>query len=141
MKRYSIDKQAIIEKVTNDTLGKFISLSWKKLIDPYTPYDTGTLSNNVEINPHKIHYKSVYARYIYNGEVYVDPVTKASGFYIDGVGWRSRRGVKKIPGGRSFNFTKDHNPKATDHWDEVAAKSGQLEKLYKTINKKLRNEG
>lgn len=40
---------------------------WKKLIDPYTPYDTGALMKTYYIRPNEIHYTVPYATRIYYG--------------------------------------------------------------------------
>ena len=67
----NLDEEKITDKVTNDELGLFISNEWKRLIDPYTPRDTGTLmglTNQVELRPFKIWYKSKYAVYVYYGD-------------------------------------------------------------------------
>lgn len=75
-----------------------------------------------------------YAHYMYEGEVYVDPVYRIGGFYSPDYGFWSRPGVTKIPGGRKFNYT---NPKATDHWDETAIKNHSnqwLEIVKKELN-------
>lgn len=129
----------ILSKVRSDQFGKFVSVEWKKLIDQYTPRDTGNLENNVVIRPFEIEYKSPYAHYMYTGEIYVDPQYKVGGFFNPTHGWFSRPNVKKIPSGRTFNYSKSKNPSATDHWDEVAAQSGQLNKLYQTLNNALQN--
>lgn len=39
--------------------------------------------------------------------------------------------------GETFNFRKDSNPYATHHWDNVAANSGQKDKLTRAANKYL----
>lgn len=114
--KITINEPKITEKVTNDKLGLFVSQSWKGLIDPYTPRDTGQLmgieGRTVDILPFKLHYKAkndksggYYADYVYNS-----------------IGWD----FKKI------------NPSATDHWDIKAAEAGQLNKLYQSINNYLR---
>ena len=136
--KVNLDKYRILSKVTNDRFGLFVSNEWKRLINPYTPRDTGNLVRNVQLRPFEIHYKSPYSHYMYMGEIYVDPVYHAGGFYTSTHGWRSRKDVKKIPSGRTFNYSKSKNPYATDHWDIVAAKSGQRAKLYRAINKALR---
>ena len=135
-----LDENKIKGKVTNDNFGLLVSKTWKDLIDPYTPWDTGMLMQNVEQKPFLLHYKEPYAHYIYMGEVYVDPKYKVGGFYNPDYGWWSRPGVEKVPSGRKFaKFNKNHNPKATDHWDEVAAENGQLDKLYRTLNNALQS--
>ena len=135
-----LDESKIIGKVTNNNFGLLVSKTWKDLIDPYTPWDTGMLMHNVEKKPFLLHYKEPYARYFYMGEVYVDPIYKVCGFHNPDYVWWSRPGVQKVPSGRKFaKFNKNHNPKATDHWDEVAAENGQLDKLYRTLNNALQN--
>lgn len=134
-----LDERRVYGKVHSNRFGKYVALEWKRLIDPYTPRDTGMLQTNIRIEPFRIEYKSPYAHYMYEGEIYVDPELKVGGFYSSTYGWFSRPNVKKIPSGRSFNYSKSKNPSATDHWDEVAAKSGQLNKLYQTLNNALQN--
>lgn len=130
----------IEEKVTNDRFGLFMAQEWKRLIDPYTPHDTGTLQSNVSLRPFEIEYNSRYAHYMYTGEIYVDPIYNVGGFYSEGYGWWSRLGVEKIPSGRSFaHFNTNTNPNATDHWDVVAANSGQLDKFTRTLNAALKS--
>lgn len=60
---------------------------------------------------------SDYGHYQYEGIKYIDPVYRVGGFYIEGVGWRSRKDVKKIPGGQ---YLKYQDPQARRHWGEVA---------------------
>lgn len=57
----------INQKVTNKRFGKFAALEWKRLIDPYTPRDTGTLESNVDILPFRLHYRQEYAARQYYG--------------------------------------------------------------------------
>lgn len=102
-----LNNDKILKKVNSDTFGKFVSNEWKRLINQYTPHKYGFLQSNVDILPFALHYKQNYANYQYNG-------------------------VSK--NGNPLNYTKDPNPAATDHWDEKAAQSGQLEKLYRIIN-------
>ena len=103
--RIYLDKQKIEGKVTNDKTGLFISHEWHKLINPYTPRDTGELMENVDELPFKLHYKQNYARKMYDGG--------------------------------NFHYRRI-NPYSTDHWDIKAAEAGQLDKLYREINKYLR---
>lgn len=66
--RIDLNEPKIYAKVTNDRFGKFVANEWKRLIDPYTPRDTGQLENNVAILPFKLHYKQRYANRQYHGE-------------------------------------------------------------------------
>ena len=65
--RIDLNEPRIREKVTNDRFGSFVSLEWKRLIDPYTPRDTGVTQDTATIEPWKIHYKTKYATRIYYG--------------------------------------------------------------------------
>lgn len=113
--KLEIDEQKILNKVKNDKFGLLISNEWKRLIDPYTPRDTGVLmgitGQTVDIKPFKIHYKSKYSEAVYF----------------------NKRGAKFITQGSG------RNPYATDHWDEAAVKAGQLDKLYRIVNSALKN--
>ena len=97
-------------KVSGDPFGRFVSMEWKRLIDPYTPRDTGVLmgitGQTVDIQPFKLHYKSKYAERVYNG------------YYM--------------------NFQKK-NPYSTYEWDKAAEKAGQKDKLYRTLNNALQS--
>lgn len=66
--RIDINQPQIMEKVASDKFGTYVSVSWKRLIDPYTPRDTGQLMQNVEVQPFKLHYKQKYASIVYYGE-------------------------------------------------------------------------
>lgn len=137
--KVNLDREKIVKKVESDKFGLLVSNEWKRLIDKYTPRDTGNLMQNVTKKPFALHYKVPYAHYMYMGEVYVDPQLQVGGFFSPTYGWFSRPNVKKIPSGRTFNYSKSKNPFATDHWDVVAAQSGQREKLYRTLNAALRS--
>ena len=128
----------IIDKVSNDKFGNFLAHEWKRLVNPYTPHRTGNLERNVTYRPFEIEYLSPYSHYQYNGALYVDPLFNVGGFTKDGgITWYSRPGVKKVNSGRPLNYLKDHNPQATDHWDQAAEKAGQKEKLIRAANKYL----
>ena len=125
----------ILDKVENDKFGLFLAHKWKRLINPYTPHRTGNLERNVQYRPFEIEYLSPYSHYQYNGALYVDPLYKVGGFTKDGgITWFSRPGIKKVNTGRPLNYLKDHNPQATDHWDQAAEKAGQKEKLIRAAN-------
>lgn len=132
-----LDDRKVLNKVTNDRFGLLISHEWKRLIDPYTPRDIGTLSQNVVEMPFALHYKEPYAHYQYEGIVYVDPKYNVGGFYDPMYGWWSRPGVTKIPTSRPLQYSTAKNPFATDHWDVKAANAGQADKLCRTINAAL----
>lgn len=113
--KIDLNEGKIFGKVTNDRWGLFVANEWKRLIDPYTPRDTGVLmgitGQTVDILPFKIHYKSNYAEDVYY----------------------NRRGVKFITQGSG------RNPFATQEWDKAAAKAGQQDKLYRILNNALQS--
>ena len=135
--KVDLNERGILNKVTNDRFGLFVSSEWVRLIDPYTPRDTGHMQDFAWLEPWTITYGMPYSAYVYYGEKYVDPVYGVSGF-LGKEGWFSRPGVKKVPSGENLKYQKN-NPYATDHWDEKAAKGGQLSKLYRTLNNGLQN--
>ena len=59
---------------------------------------------------------------------------KKGGFTSDGgITFWSRPGGKKEPSGGHFNYSKDINPQATDHWGQGAAEqAGQKGIAYRS---------
>ena len=66
--RIDLNEPKILAKVTSDRFGLLVSNEWKRLIDPYTPRDTGTMQDTATLNPWQIHYKQKYASRVYYGE-------------------------------------------------------------------------
>lgn len=66
--RIDLNEPEILAKVTNDRFGLLVSSEFKRLIDPYTPRDTGTMQDTAKIYPWKIHYIQPYSRYVYYGK-------------------------------------------------------------------------
>ena len=104
----NLDDEKVIKKVENDKFGRLVSHEWHRLINPYTPRDTGALmgavGQTVDELPFALHYKETYAERVYYGE--------------------------------DMNFQKK-NPYATYQWDVAAANAGQMDKLYRTLNAAL----
>ena len=63
--RIVLNEPRIREKVTSDRFGRLVSLEWKRLIDPYTPRDTGTMQGSARVQAWKIHYTANYSEYVY----------------------------------------------------------------------------
>ena len=63
--RIDLNEPRIREKVTSDRFGRLVSLEWKRLIDPYTPRDTGTMQGSARVQAWKIHYTANYSEYVY----------------------------------------------------------------------------
>lgn len=108
--RIDLNEPRIREKVKSDRFGLLVSNEWKRLIDPYTPRDTGALmgvtGQTVDIKPWELHYKEKYAEPVYYGE--------------------------------DMTFQKK-NPYSTYEWDKAAERAGQKDKLYRTLNNALQS--
>ena len=52
---------------------RFFTNECARKMDKYTPRDTGNLSRIKTVGKDYVEYRSPYAHYIYNGELYVDP--------------------------------------------------------------------
>ncbi len=111
--RIDLNEPKILAKVQNDRFGTFAAKSWKTLIDPYTPRDTGLMQDTAEIQPFKIIYRGAKTS---NGKYYAGYV-----YY-----------------NRGANFKKN-NPYSTHEWDIAAANAGQLDKLTRTLNNALQS--
>lgn len=77
---------------------------------PYVPMRNGVLRGRTRVQGKQIIYPGPYARYLYYGKLYVDPVT-GSPF--------ARKGVTKIPAvpERELQF---HHPGTRSHWFEYS---------------------
>ena len=63
----NFDAKALLNKIrVNQEMGKYAAESWRKHIEPYVPYNTGRLCNDVTIRPYKIIYNAPYADKVYN---------------------------------------------------------------------------
>ena len=65
--RIDLNEPKILSKVQNDRFGLLVSNEWKRLIDPYTPRDTGVMQETARIYPNKIHYIQPYSARVYYG--------------------------------------------------------------------------
>lgn len=92
----------------------------------FVPFRNGRLSNGVQIHGGTIVYPGPYAHYLYEGVVYVDPVTHAAGFLTKD-GWKSRKGVRKVKTHRPLDIGTAEHKDAQSHWFE-ASKAQNLEK-------------
>lgn len=104
---------------------QMFTVTCAKEMDAYVPMQQGVLKNTRVIGPDSVTYNVPYARMMYYGKVMVDPVTGAAGF-LTAEGWRSRKGVRKVPSDREFNY---HGaPKRGKLWDKRmwAAKKAKI---------------
>lgn len=65
--KIDLNEPKIIDKVKNDRFGLFVSSEWKRLLDPYTPRDTGTMEETAKLSPWQIHYIQKYSTAVYYG--------------------------------------------------------------------------
>ena len=95
----------------------------KRVMDyckPYVPMQTGVLANSpytmTVLGSGEVIYPGPYAHYQYYGEIYGPniPIEGAEGNVI----WRSKKGSKKEPTGRSLTYNTDYNPLAGSYWFE-----------------------
>lgn len=63
-----VDISRVSKKIDSPDVWLFAAQDWHRLIQPYTPYRTGQLEQNVTIKPKEIIYNSLYSVYVYNGE-------------------------------------------------------------------------
>lgn len=65
--RIDLNEPKILAKVTSDKFGLLVSNEWKRLIQPYEPRDTNTMSSTAKLYPFKIHYIQPYSARVYYG--------------------------------------------------------------------------
>lgn len=73
-----IKKKLGIDK--NGDVSKYMVETCYRHMDKYVPMDESNLRKNVYLDSNSITYMSPYARYQYNGILYVDPVYGKRGF-------------------------------------------------------------
>lgn len=105
---------------------------------PFVPFLNGSLDQRTRVDGNAIIYPGPYARFLYRGKVWVDPVTHAAGFLTDD-GWKSRYGVKKIETDRNLVFNHSHHRLAQSHWFE-ASKAQNIEKWLQVAQKEIVHE-
>lgn len=111
-----------LEKAMTPEAKIFGLTEWYRLMLPYIPMVNGILMANVSIQSDGIHFKSPQAHYLYEGILYVDPVTKKGAYFDPKTGrfW-SRKNVAKIPSASKLNYNHEQHPLACAHWGRVAA--------------------
>lgn len=100
---YKIDMSSADEIIQKHGLApggmiqKMLTNEILKISDPYTPFLTGVMKNSatIAIDGTAIFYNTPYARYLWNGKLMVDPITKKGAFFKEGYGYWSRPGVQK----------------------------------------------
>lgn len=119
-----------VKQVRDPTFWKYAASEWHRLITPYTPMETGTLSESVEIKGEKgngsIEYTAPYAHYQYEGKV------MGPSFYNPDFGFWSPPGKPKHYTGASLKYSKEKHPLASAKWDK-AAEPTQKPKLIRAM--------
>lgn len=64
----NIDVDKIVSVTDNDFFWYHMAREWYRLLQKYTPRDTGNLMENVSIVPKEITYNAPYAAVVYNHE-------------------------------------------------------------------------
>ena len=96
---------------------------------PFVPMRSGSLRARTRIDGNLIIYEGPYARYLYYGKLYVDPLT-GSPF--------ARKNVTKIPAvpERDLKFWR---PGTCSHWFE-ASKAQNLQKWLREADEAVKHE-
>ena len=132
LKKINLEKTGMGYKLNIDYTGVGILLDraqaaldarvWRD-VQYYMPHDTGNLRSatnalNATVTGKVYLYPpdSDYGHFQYEGVKYIDPKYHFAGFMTKD-GWRSRKGVKKIPSGQPLKYT---DPSAHAHWGEYA---------------------
>lgn len=97
--------------------------------EPYVPMRSGSLRNRTRVVGNMVIYPGPYARYLYYGKLYVDPVTGSS---------FARKGVTKVPAVPDTKL-KYHHPGTRSHWFE-ASKAQNKEKWLRIATKAVNDE-
>lgn len=110
------------------------------LSDPYVPFDEGNLKSSGHIeNGTDVVWggpAAPYAHYMWGGIVYEDPDLHCAGFQVKDGGWRSRKGVKKVPTTRHLEY--QNGPLRGDHWADRMLQNGGRTKIEDGVRRKVK---
>lgn len=90
----------IVNRILDDDVGRFLSETWAKIFEKYTPRDSGTLGQSYITEPWKVTYTQRYSHYQWQG------VSKK---------------------GKQLNYNKEKNMLAQSHWEEAAERDKSSE--------------
>ncbi len=117
---------------TGGDVQRFHTANVRRRIQKYMPFRTGAMIKLMiaqsPVEEPFIHVNAPQARMLYYGKIMVDPKTGAAGFLTPN-GWRSRKGVPKVPSNRDIDYSTTKNPQAGPYWDRrlVAAEKTQMQ--------------
>lgn len=111
-----------------------------RLVQPYVPFKQGVLAgafHRTDIGSGLIIQDTPYARYLYYGELYVDPITKKGAFHDEQSGrfW-SRPGVQKEPSGKPLQYDTSRHPQAGPFWFD-RMKADHIEDIIKVAKEHI----
>lgn len=96
---------------------------------PFVPMLTGSLRTRTRVTGNEVIYPGPYARYLYYGKLYVDPLTGSS---------YARKGVTKVPAVPEKDLIF-HKPGTCSHWFE-ASKAQNMEKWVRAAEKAVKRD-
>lgn len=96
---------------------------------PFVPMLTGSLRTRTRVTGNTVVYPGPYARYLYYGKLYVDPLTGSS---------YARKGVTKVPAVPEKNLIF-HRTGTCSHWFE-ASKAQNMEKWMRVAEKAVKRD-
>ena len=108
----------------NGRVQRFFTHTCRLHMDKYVPYANGDLRRNVTETSDSVIYKTPYAHYMYEGELYVDPETGSS--------W-ARKDAIKVPTGKRLRY---HTPGTGKYWDKRMW-SAEKDKVLQEVQNKL----
>lgn len=96
---------------------------------PFVPMLTGSLRTRTRVTGNEVIYPGPYARYLYYGKLYVDPLTGSP---------YARKGVTKVPAVPEKDLIF-HRPGTCSHWFE-ASKAQNMEKWVRVAEKAVKRD-
>ena len=96
---------------------------------PFVPMLTGSLRTRTMVTGNTVIYPGPYARYLYYGKLYVDPLTGSS---------YARKGVTKVPAVPEKDLIF-HRTGTCSHWFE-ASKAQNMEKWVRVAEKAVKHD-
>lgn len=96
---------------------------------PFVPMLTGSLRTRTKVTGNTVIYPGPYARYLYYGKLYVDPLTGSS---------YARKGVTKVPAVPEKDLIF-HRTGTCSHWFE-ASKAQNMEKWVRVAEKAVKRD-
>lgn len=133
--KWNKSPKEIINRIFDDETMTYVHTRLHDYMSPFVPMDAGALDQTVDITPEYVHYKSPYAHYQWQGEVYGPNYP----IYENGVLTGFYSPPTKHPTGKKMDYSKDQHPLATSHW-EKAMMASKGDEFCKDIEDYLRRK-